>query len=388
MTSFSHDIDWFNRDAIPGRWQDAFGEHDFFVPCGGVSHLVRWTPDGGAVSLHHKESTQVVVALGGEQPMCERVAEKMNAGSIAGAKDRSGNMVFSPWTFYYGSNETYEERSRFADVLSSIDNGHEMVLRGSPRAALSEIVTNAFSIWLRQVGFPVGDRIDIEVWIDEPGVTVEGEQFVETPLVGMQMCVGSDAIPRAILCVTSLWLSEVKTHGLVRNGRFFLGFNEDGPVYSHMEVMYEDVPYRRLVSGWAKLFSEGDPDEQNMELFVDAFNTSSEPNVAGDVFVGSYRSWSYDDERYHAEEGGNPKCILRNLRDAESWRLVADFKETFVRSNDLMSYANVEDMDFPIGFDLSVHGKNDLLRLCVQDGINPFYYELPMASFEPVHDLR
>jgi hypothetical protein len=389
-------IDWLDPAAVPVRWQDALKPMVFMVPCSGDGHMVRWTPEQGAVAAAHDVADRVVGALGGDVPVCLRLVELMNAGLLAGAHTADGAPLVVPRWDARDRFHDSDEAARFAAALADLTNPLGVVLRGSPTRALQAVVRDAFVTWLRSLGLPFDDHLEIRVEVSSRlpsgrygnlDKVVLDDLTSERPLVGLQMCVSAGARTRAVVCVTDSWLEEASVAGVARNGRFLLGDNGDGPVYSHLETPYEDVPARSMVAGWGVL-DEGDLVPQDFAGLREAASMPVQPDTDDVVYVGAFTGWSDRGATYMAEEGVHPACVLRNVRDAESWHLINHFIESYVNMEDFRAYAPAPDMEVPEGFDLNVHGPRDLLAMVVRGGWNPFYYGLPMAQISAVPDLR
>jgi hypothetical protein len=386
-------IDWLNTEALPERWQDSLKPMVFLVECSGENHPVEWSPERGAVAMAHGEADLVVSALGGGTPTCMRLVEFMNDGVLAAAHMKSDETVVVPRWDAMSAFDDQKEAEKFNSAMSQLGNPLGVLLRGSPTRSLKRLVREAFLVWLRSTGLPLGDRIDVSVSVSsrlgEGGYgnvdkVIFNDNVSQRPLVGMQLCLGEGTTTRAVVCVSDSWLEEVSRVGVIRGGRFFLGDNGDGPVYSHLEAMF-DVEEYRLVGGWAQL-DNGFLGPQNMAGLMEA---ATSPVIPSDnFFVGAFQDWSMKGVKYRAEEGVHPTGVLRNSKDGQSWRVIADFVETFLHMDDLRAYSDVLDTEIVEGFDVDTDDVKDWLSCVVRDGNNPFFYVVPTATVEVVPDLR
>jgi hypothetical protein len=380
-------INWLNQQELPKRWQDALTPHDFMIPCGNEMHRVRWTPSEGAVAeSHDRDATQVVVALGGETPDCWRAATVLNNGKLTGSK---GEAVYSflSWEVQNALGDDDPLPNEFFDKLSALPDRTDFFLRASKLATIEQMVKESFLAWLATISLPIDDKVSLHVEVTSAH---KSQLYNTAPLVGLQLTVGVGATTRAVICVTDRWLDEVNERGVVRAGRFFLGCNDDGEVYSHFGVRSEGNPSMEQVGAWGKLFLS-EPDVQDLNEFHKIANEPAPAPKPDHFYVGSFMSWSYDDNNYHKEDGEFPACILRNARDAYSWSLISDFKETFINIESLDEYVREwewEDIGFPEIFDRDRHDQTHLLMFCVRDGINPEKHSLYMTSTRVIPDSR
>lgn len=373
------EFNWSNLGALPRTWRHAFTPLEFEVPCGGSRHVVRWTPDDGAVSDNHGDAEQIVIALSETAPICERVAALVNSGDLSAYAVGHNKYSFGFSTRSVGDSAEQEA----LDALDECDSPIEILQRSNETQAITKLVTDAFMAWLPTTGFEVSQEIHMRVTVSP--------KDSEPDLVGMMMTLGAGTTTRVSICVTDNWYDEVLENGVSKSGRFFLGCNSEGPVYT-MFGLTEGSGNRCLVGCWGKLMNE-EPDEQDPRLMHPVKQAAQqqvlpEPNNA--LYVCSYTAWSYDDENYTLQEGEQPACVVGNERDAESWRIVANFMETFLAVSDFDQYASSM-WDTPYPEDLNpetVENASELLVVCVRNGLDPSPYTLPMATYSRVNDMR
>ena len=389
------EIDWLKHSDLPGRLPDFFAPFEFVVKCGDGRHVVRWCPENGASTNCHPDGNDVVVALGGIFPTCQRIVQFMNEGLLTKAERSDGSVcVVTRWHGMDLLDPGSSEMSRLSESLALLEDPLSVVVRGNEEKALEIIVEDAFLFWLSWCGFDVGPKVEIEVVVssslDGGGFgradrSVFNEPSWPVPLVGMQLCLGGGATTRAIICVADRWLEDVGRYGLIKDGRFFLGMNSEGPVYSHLESMFENFRDSSLVVGWGKL--GGDLGVQDMEMLK---KVALRPIVppAGVVYVCCLNNWSDDGTHLRDADGVHPVCVLANAKDAQSWVIVRNFKEIYLHLNNFMFYERLPDLEVPEGFDVSVDNIATLLTMLVGDGENPLNYGVPMSTYEVVPDSR
>lgn len=324
------------------------------------------------------------------------VAELMNAGLLTGSKGADGGVIVGVRRDAQKMFDGPAEVHAFHGVLERVSNPWGVLLRGSRRAALGLLVRESFVAWLESTGLPLGDNLEVQVEVssclsDGRFSVIDDADGQETswvePLVGLQLCLGEGSTTRAVVCVTDRWFDEVRDAGVVRGGRFFLGRNADGPVYSHLDVVNANAQGNLPVCGWAKL-DNGSLEPQDFAGLFEAIPQPFEKSENNLLFVGSYCKWSRRDDKYYIDEGGFPSVVADSYREAESWQIITDFVESFVRMDDLRAYESAQYMDHVDGFNLERDDARVLLRHVVRAGVNPFKFVLPMTSIDLVRDLR
>lgn len=389
------EVDWLNKSDLPEKLSDFFSPFEFFVECGDGRHLISWSPDSGASTECHSDGNNVLVALGGVLPTCQRIVEFMNAGLLSEAERSDGTIcAVTRWDgrdlLDYGGDEV----PRLSKALSALEDPYHVIVRGSEEKALESVVKDAFLFWLSWCGFDVGSKVEIEVVVSSRAslggfgkadrITFEDSPW-SVPLVGMQLCLGKGATTRAVVCVSDTWLDEVKKYGLMKNGRFFMGLNSEGPVYSHLEPMFENCRDSSLVVGWGKLGESLDVQDMEMLREVALRPINSPPGV---LYVCCLHDWSHYGTYFRNEGGVHPVCVLANPKDAQSWVVITNFKEIYLRIDDFSAYSHLADLEVPESFNVSEDDVATLLKILVAEGENPLNYGVPMSTYEVVPDRR
>ncbi len=256
-------------ESFPDDPRDLLAPFDVAVDCDGCRHVVRWERRG-VVSHVHDDADRVVEALGGDTNACFSLAQ---AWTDPPPKRPVG---YNPKAHLAGTPLA-------ASVLHdmSLGDADEVAGRVSPSGAMRLLLRRHLSEWLTGLGATGPFQLDVGVYAADTLNDPDGEN--PPPIGGRaEWC---DAVgTHATVMVSTRWWDDVRTHGLIVDGRFNLGAGRDG----QLVVLTPTVTGAGRPAAWGTHLTAP-------AVALDALRAAAAAPVDAALCVAGFCRWENDD---------------------------------------------------------------------------------------------